>query len=175
MKKIPKWRKNRFFFIFQFFSLIFHVFSLFFTVTFLVIYAEKPTKLKKAICSFIFLFFPNAQIFSCRSKIFQNGSLGSKNGPSDPLKFLVSLEISKIGSSGPFLLPHEPFWNFSHGKKKFSHCKKRKINEQSTILDAKVVFKDKYFYQNLKLFLPGQKSLPQNKSVWNSFNFFFIS
>ena len=66
------------------------------------LYTEKPVKFKKAICSFIFLFFPMLKFFSCRSKIFQNGSLGTKNGPSDPLKFLVSLEISKLGPLAHF-------------------------------------------------------------------------
>ena len=97
------------------------------------LYTEKPVKFKKAICSFIFLFFPMLKLFSCRSKIFQNGSLGTKNGPSDPLKFLVSLEISKLGPLAHFYSLLNHFQKFSHCKKKFSHCKKRKINEQSTI------------------------------------------
>ena len=66
-------------------------------------------KFKKAICSFIFSLFSNAQIFFCRSKVFQNGSLGSKNGPSDPFKISHFTGNFKIGSSGPFLLPLEPF------------------------------------------------------------------
>ena len=50
----------------------------------------------------VHLFFQMLKFFSCCSKIFQNGSLGTKNGPSDPLKFLVSLEISKLGPLAHF-------------------------------------------------------------------------
>ena len=52
----------KFFFFPQFFF-VFPYFILFFLLISLIIYAEKPSKLKKAICSFIFLFFLNAQIF----------------------------------------------------------------------------------------------------------------
>ena len=54
------------------FFLHFPCFFSFFTVTFLVIYAEKPTKLKKAICSFIFLFFPMLKFFLAVRKYFKN-------------------------------------------------------------------------------------------------------
>ena len=68
----------------------------------------KNGKIKKAICSFIFVFFPMVKFFSCRSKIFQNGSVGTENGPSDSKISRFTPNV-KIGSSGPFLVPHEPF------------------------------------------------------------------
>ena len=64
------------------FLIFFSTFSPYFTVILLVLYAEKPTKLKKAICSFHFLFISNAQIFSLQ---FENISKmvhsGLKMGP----------------------------------------------------------------------------------------------
>ena len=65
----------------NFFSLIFPSFSLtflpFFAEGALVIYAKIPRKLKKAICSFFFLFFWSAQNFSYCSWLVLP-SLGSK-------------------------------------------------------------------------------------------------
>ena len=92
-KKPLQWRKKPLFFSFtvytqffmaihsNFFSLIFPSFSLtflpFFAVGALVIYAKIPRKLKKAICSFFFLFFWSAQMFSYCSWPFYP-SLGMK-------------------------------------------------------------------------------------------------
>ena len=63
--------------------------------------------------------FFNEKNFSCREKIFQNGSLGSKNGPSDPLKFLVSLEISKLGPLAHFYSLMNHFEIFLTASKNF--------------------------------------------------------
>ena len=90
------------------------------------LYTEKPAKFKKAICSFIFLFFPMLKFFSCCSKIFQNGSLGTKNGPSDPLKFLVSLEISKLGPLAHFYSLMNHFEIFLTARKNFLIAKREK-------------------------------------------------
>ena len=79
------------------FFLHFPWFFSFFTVSFLLIYAEKPTKLKKAFCSFIFLFFPMLKFFFAIRKYFKMVHSGLKIGPRTLLKFLVSLEISKVG------------------------------------------------------------------------------
>ena len=109
-------------------------------------YTQKPNKLKKALCTFIFLFF-NAQNYSCCSKISkrftresQMGTRESQNGHSGLLKWLVSLVISKLALLPILRLPlahlrlsHEPFSKFSSQQEKFSHRRKRKINLQSTI------------------------------------------
>ena len=92
----------------------------------LYLYAEKPVKFKKAICSFIFLFFPMLKFFSSGSKIFQNDSLGTKNGPSDPLKFLVSLEISKLGPLAHFYSLMNHFEIFLTARKNFLIAKREK-------------------------------------------------
>ena len=69
---------------------------------FMLNYTQKPHKLKKALCTFIFLFF-NAQNYSCCSKISkrltresQMGTRESQNGHSGPLKSLALLVISKL-------------------------------------------------------------------------------
>ena len=102
-------------------------------------YTQKPHKLKKALCTFIFLFF-NAQNYSCCSKISkrftresQMGTRESQNGHSGLLKWLVSLVISKLALL-PILrlplahlrLPHEPFLKFSSQQEKFFSSKKEK-------------------------------------------------
>ena len=121
-KKISKWRKN------------------FLNCSYLFLnYTKKTHKLKKAICTFIFLFF-NAQNYSCCSKISkrftresQMGTRESQNGHSGLLKWLVSLVISKLALL-PILrlplahlrLPHEPFLKFSSQQEKFFSSKKEK-------------------------------------------------
>ena len=102
-------------------------------------YTQKPHKLKKALCTFIFLFF-NAQNYSCCSKISkrltresQMGTRESQNGHSGPLKSLASLVISKLALL-PILrlplahlrLPHEPFLKFSSQQEKIFSSKKEK-------------------------------------------------
>ena len=115
--------KNRYFFSFtvytqffmaihsNFFSLIFPSFSLtflpFFAVGALVIYAKIPRKLKKAICSFFFLFFWSAQNFSYCSWLVLP-SLGSKQLALEA--FVMSrlrLDITKLASLANCLLPCE--------------------------------------------------------------------
>ena len=106
---------------------------------FMLNYTQKPHKLKKALCTFIFLFF-NAQNYSCCSKISkrftqesQMGTRESQNGHSGLLKWLVSLVISKLALL-PILrlplahlrLPHEPFLKFSSQQEKFFSSKKEK-------------------------------------------------
>ena len=103
--------------------------SRFFSYTF-SLYTEKPVKFKKAICSFIFLFFPVLKFFPSVHKYFSQVHSGV-NCLSPPLKFLVSLEISKLVALGN-LLPHEPEKNFTHSRKKFFSLQKEK-NKQSTI------------------------------------------
>ena len=109
-------------------------------------YTQKPHKLKKALCTFIFLFF-NAQNYSCCSKISkrftqesQMGTQESQNGHSGPLKSLTSFVISKLALL-PILrlplahlrLPHEPFLKFSSQQEKIFSSKKGKKNVQITI------------------------------------------
>ena len=99
---------------------------------FLLNYTQKPHKLKKALCTFIFLFF-NAQNYSCCSKISKRLTRESQNGHSGLLKWLVSLVISKLALL-PILrlplahlrLPHEPFLKFSSQQEKFFSSKKEK-------------------------------------------------
>ena len=117
---------------FWFFSTFSMLFSLFYCDSFGFI-RGKTHKIEKSNLFISFSLFSVLKFFPCSSKIFQNGSLGTKNGPSDPFKISRFTRNFKIGSSGPFLVPLEPFWNFSHWRKKFSHCQKRKWNEQSTI------------------------------------------
>ena len=127
-KRFSKWRKKfskrrKFFFILVIFFKL----------------HKKNHKLKKAICTFIFLFF-NAQNYSCCSKISkrftqesQMGTRESQNGHSGLLKWLVSLVISKLALL-PILrlplahlrLPHEPFLKFSSQQEKFFSSKKEK-------------------------------------------------
>ena len=76
------------------------------------------------------------KFFSCRSNKFFPGSFGRKRIGSGTLwnfSWPAATRNSKIGFPRQFFLPYEPVKNFSHGKKKFSHWQKRKINEQSTI------------------------------------------
>ena len=122
-KKPLQWRKKPLFFSFtvytqffmaihsNFFSLIFPSFSLtflpFFAVGALVIYAKIPRKLKKAICSFFFLFFWSAQNFSYCSWLVLP-SLGSKQLALEA--FVMSrlrLDITKLASLANCLLPCE--------------------------------------------------------------------
>ena len=65
-------------------------------------------KFKKAICSFIFLFFPMLKFFFAVRKYFKMVHSGVKMGPRTLLKFLVSLEISKLCPQAHFysLLNH---------------------------------------------------------------------
>ena len=110
-------------------------------------YTQKPHKLKKALCTFIFLFF-NAQNYSCCSKISkrftresQMGTRESQNGHSGLLKWLVSLVISKLALL-PILrlplahlrLPHEPFLKFSSQQEKIFSSKKGKKTVQISII-----------------------------------------
>ena len=122
-KKPLQWRKKPLFFSFtvytqffmaihsNFFSLIFPSFSLtflpFFAVGALVIYAKIPRKLKKAICSFFFLFFWSAQNFSYCSWLVLP-SLGSKQLALEA--FVMSrlrLDITKLASLANCFLPLE--------------------------------------------------------------------
>ena len=76
------------------------------------------------------------KFFSCRLNKFFPGSFGRKRIGSGTLwnfSWPAATRNSKIGFPRQFFLPYEPVKNFSHGKKKFSHWQKRKINEQSTI------------------------------------------
>ena len=124
-------------------------------------YTQKPHKLKKALCTFIFLFF-NAQNYSCCSKISkrftresQMGTRESQNGHSGLLKWLVSLVISKLALL-PILrlplahlrLPHEPFLKFSSQQEKFFSSKKEK-NKRT-----------KYYFRTLGYFFIGQRNCP---------------
>ena len=143
-KRFSKWRKN------------------FLNCSYLFLnYTKKPHKLKKAICTFIFLFF-NAQNYSCCLKISkrftqesQMGTRESQNGHSGLLKWLISLVISKLALL-PILrlplahlrLPHEPFLNpecpffeslmrhfeIPNSKNKFEHWIKVKINVHTHIM-----------------------------------------
>ena len=90
---------------------LFPYFFLFFILIFLIIYAEKPPKLKKAICSFIFLFFSQCSNFflAVRTNFSQVHSEEKE------------LALEPFGFPRQFFLPYEPVKNFSHGKKKFSH------------------------------------------------------
>ena len=92
--------------IFPPFPLIFHCFPpfslIFYAFSFFGYICGKTHKIEKSNLFISFSLFLVLKFFPCSSKIFQNGSLGTKNGPSDPLKFLVSLEISKLGPLAHF-------------------------------------------------------------------------
>ena len=117
-KKPLQWRKKPLFFSFtvytqffmaihsNFFSLIFPSFSLtflpFFAVGALVIYAKIPRKLKKAICSFFFLFFWSAQNFTyCSWPYFLHS--GRHNWLSNPFEWLDFVSSFKIGVLEPIV------------------------------------------------------------------------
>ena len=88
---------GKFFLIFDFFSTFSMLFSLFYCDSFGFI-RGKTQKIEKSNLFISFsLYFQCSNFFLAVRKYFKNGSLGTKNGPSDPLKFLVSLEISKLG------------------------------------------------------------------------------
>ena len=99
--------------------------------------SPKSPKIEKSNLFIYFsLFFSMLKFFSCRLNKFFPGSFGRKRIGSGTLwnfSWPAATRNSKIGFPRQFFLPYEPVKNFSHGKKKFSHCKKRKINEQSTI------------------------------------------
>ena len=101
----------------------------------------KPLKIEKSNLFIYFsLFFSMLKFFSCRSNKFFPGSFGRKRIGSGTLwnfSWPAATRNSKIGFPRQFFLPYEPVKNFSHGKKKFSHWQKRKINEQSTIKKKK--------------------------------------
>ena len=126
-------------------------------------YTQKPHKLKKALCTFIFLFF-NAQNYSCCSKISkrftresQMGTRESQNGHSGLLKWLVSLVISKLALL-PILrlplahlrLPHEPFLKFSSQQEKIFSSKKGKKTGQITM-----ILETGFFFSFEKFLHPG--------------------
>ena len=96
----------------------------------------KPLKIEKSNLFIYFsLFFSMLKFFSCRLNKFFPGSFGRKRIGSGTLwnfSWPAATRNSKIGFPRQFFLPYEPVKNFSHGKKKFSHWQKRKINEQST-------------------------------------------
>ena len=74
------------------------------------LYAEKPVKFKKAICSFIFLFFSVLKFCPTVREIFSHVH-SVENSFSQPLKFLVSLEILKLAALSN-CLPYEHEKNF---------------------------------------------------------------
>ena len=130
-------------------------------------YTQKPHKLKKALCTFIFLFF-NAQNYSCCSKISksftresQMGTRESQNGHSGLLKWLVSLVISKLALL-PILrlplahlrLPHEPFLKFSSQQEKFFSSKKEK-NKRT-----------KYYFIHRSFFIIRQLEIEEYRKIF---------
>ena len=118
VRKISEFSKN---FLFPYF---------FFILIFLIIYAEKPSKLKKAICSFIFLFFSQcSNFFLAVRKIFFSGSFCRKKGSGTLLKFLVALrplEITKLGSLANFFYLMNLKNNFLTATKNFLIAKREK-------------------------------------------------
>ena len=104
----------------------------------------KTLKIEKSNLFIYFsLFFSMLKFFSCRSNKFFPGSFGRKRIGSGTLwnfSWPAATRNSKIGFPRQFFLPYEPVKNFSHGKKKFSHWQKRKINEQSTIAGDNYIF-----------------------------------
>ena len=83
-------------------------------------------KFKKAICSFIFLFFPMLKFFFAVRKYFKMVHSGVKMGPRTLLKFLVSLEISKLGPLAHFQSLMNHFEIFLTARKIFLIAKREK-------------------------------------------------
>ena len=136
MKKNPK---SRFFSlarkIYEFskiflFSTIFFVFDTNFYPIFLIIYAEKPSKLKKAICSFIFLFFSQCSNFflAVRTNFSQVHS-EEKELALEPFGIssgLRPLEIPKLGSLANFFFLMNLLKIFLTARKNFLIGKREK-------------------------------------------------
>ena len=87
---------------------------------------EQPVKFKKAICSFIFLFFLMLKFFLAVRKYFKMVHSGVKMGPRTLLKFLVSLKISKLGPLAHFYSLMDHFEIFLTARKNFLIAKREK-------------------------------------------------
>ena len=139
MKKNPK---SRFFslarkiyefskiFLFSTIFFVFPYFILFFLLISLIIYAEKPSKLKKAICSFIFLFFSQCSNFflAVRTNFSQVHS-EEKELALEPFgisRGLRPLEIPKLGSLANFFFLMNLLKIFLTARKNFLIGKREK-------------------------------------------------
>ena len=106
------------------------IFSLLFIQIFLMIYAENPPKLKKAICSFIFLFFSQCSNFflAVRTNFSQVHS-EEKELALEPFgisRGLRPLEIPKLGSLANFFFLMNLLKIFLTARKNFLIGKREK-------------------------------------------------
>ena len=115
------------------------LFSLFYCDSFGFI-RGKTQKIEKSNLFISFsLYFQCSNFFLAVRKYFKNGSLGTKNGPSDPLKFLVSLEISKLGPLAHFYSLLNHFIIFLTARKIFL-IEKREKQTNKVLLNGQTRF-----------------------------------